>query len=332
MSTLWEWFMLFGAPKELASDGATTFMSEITQQFLKTWGIRHRVSSVAFPHSNCRAEVAVKTAKRLIRDNVGPSGSLDTDKFARALMQYRNTPLQDINLSPAQILLGRNIRDFFPFVNSKCKIRKEWMITAEEREKALSRRHATQLERLSLHTHTLTPLDIGDSVRIQNQTGNHPSRWDRTGVVIETGPGPRQYYVRTDGSARVSLRNRKFLHKCITVADPPFHVPVTEPLIHPSRDSQDVEQLDPTPQGTPSATPKDSAVIPSALHTRPGDDMHRKSTPTITPETTPKTPTIQSTQREPQTVTIESSQTRQAVRRTSRISRPPERFGDYVTH
>ena len=69
------------------------------------------------------------------------------------------------------------------------------MITTEEREKALSRRHATQLERLSLHTRTLTPLDIGDSVRIQNQTGNHPSRWDRTGVVIETGPGPRQYYV-----------------------------------------------------------------------------------------------------------------------------------------
>ena len=332
VSTLREWFMLFGAPKELASDGATAFMSEITQQFLKTWGIRHRVSSVAFPHSNCRAEVAVKTAKRLIRDNVGPNGSLDTDKFARALMQYRNTPLQDINLSPAQILLGRNIRDFFPFVNSKCKILKEWMITAEEREKALSRQHATQLERLSLHTHTLTPLDIGDSVRIQNQTGNHPSRWDRTGVVIETGPGPRQYYVRTDGSGRVSLRNRKFLWKCITVADPPFHVPVTEPLMHPSRDSQDVEQLDSTPQGTPSATPKDSAVIPSALHTRPGDDMHRKSTPAIIPETTPKTPTIQSTQREPQAVTIESSQTPQAVRRTSRISRPPERFGDYVTH
>ena len=66
-------------------------MSESTQQFLKTWGIRHRVSSVAFPHSNCRAEVAVKTAKRLIRDNAGPQGSLDTDRFARALMQYRNT-------------------------------------------------------------------------------------------------------------------------------------------------------------------------------------------------------------------------------------------------
>ena len=108
VSTLCEWLMVFGAPKELASDDGTAFMSEITQQFIKIWGIRHRVSSVAFPQSNCRAEVVVKTAKRLLHDNVGTQGSLDTDQFARALMQYRNTPLQGINLSPAQILLGRD--------------------------------------------------------------------------------------------------------------------------------------------------------------------------------------------------------------------------------
>ena len=39
VSTLRQWFMIFGAPRELATDGATTFMSESTQQFLKTWGI-----------------------------------------------------------------------------------------------------------------------------------------------------------------------------------------------------------------------------------------------------------------------------------------------------
>ena len=82
----------------------------------------------------------------------------------------------------------------------------EWLISADERDKALSRRHATHVERLSLHTHELPALAIGESVLIQNQTGNHPGRWDRTGVVVDIGPGPRQYLVRTEGSGRVTLK------------------------------------------------------------------------------------------------------------------------------
>ena len=126
-------------------------------------------------------------------------------------------------------MLGRNIRDFFPFTNAKSQICKEWLISADERDKALSRRHATHVERLSLHTHELPALAIGKSVLIQNQMGNHPGRWDRTGVVVDIGPCPRQYLVRTDGSGRVTLRNRKFLRTCKPVAEPPFHAPLAPP-------------------------------------------------------------------------------------------------------
>ena len=53
------------------------------------------------------------------------------------------------------------------------------------------------------------PLSEGDIVMMQNMTGPHPTRWMRTGVIIEKGY--RQYYVKIDGSRRLLLRNRKNL-------------------------------------------------------------------------------------------------------------------------
>ena len=71
------------------------------------------------------------------------------------------------------------------------------------------------------HTRRLPPLRTGDCVRIQNQTGPHPNKWDKTGKVIEVRQYD-QYLVKIDGSNRVTLRNRKFLRKYLpVVCDPP---------------------------------------------------------------------------------------------------------------
>ena len=84
--------LTYGIPDELSSDGGPRFTSSATVAFIKDWGVHHRLSSVAFPHSNCRAGIGVKTVKRLITSNTGPNGELDTDAFQRAVLQYRNTP------------------------------------------------------------------------------------------------------------------------------------------------------------------------------------------------------------------------------------------------
>ena len=47
---------------------------------------------------------------------------------------------------------------------------------------------------------------------LQNLMGNHPLRWEHTGVVIEVKPF-NQYVIRVDGSGRVTLRNRRHLRK-----------------------------------------------------------------------------------------------------------------------
>ena len=84
------------------------------QDCLKTYGVVHRVSSVGFPHANTRAEVGVKTAKRLLRTHISPTGNINTAEITKALLQHRNTPDRDIGLSPAEMLYGRKLKDFIP--------------------------------------------------------------------------------------------------------------------------------------------------------------------------------------------------------------------------
>ena len=92
-------FSTLGVAENFSSDDGAQFRSQTFQEFLKLWGVTHRVSSDYFPHSNLRAETAIKTAKRLLTDNTRSDGSPDWDKVMRAVMQHRNTPLKDINLS-----------------------------------------------------------------------------------------------------------------------------------------------------------------------------------------------------------------------------------------
>ncbi|XP_057302761.1 uncharacterized protein K02A2.6-like [Hydractinia symbiolongicarpus] len=121
ISALRKLFATFGVPEELSSDGGPEFCATHTSTFLKNWGVRHRVSSAYFAQSNGRAEVAVKKCKRLLMENINPNGSLDNDGFLRALLQVRNTPDPDCNISPAEVVFGRPIRDAFSFVNRQAK-------------------------------------------------------------------------------------------------------------------------------------------------------------------------------------------------------------------
>ena len=109
-----EIFVPYGIADELSSDGEPEFTAEATQQLLSKWGVHHRFSSVALAHSNGRAELGVKTCKRMLMDNTGSNGEINLDKFQRGMLQYRNTPDRDTGLSPAQMIFGRPIKDFIP--------------------------------------------------------------------------------------------------------------------------------------------------------------------------------------------------------------------------
>ena len=207
-----EVFVTFGVPEELTSDGGSEFTAGKTQDFLKSWDVRHRLTSVANPHANCRAEIAVKTVKRMLMDNTSSNGSIDIDRFQKAMLVYRNSIDPETRASPSLIVFGRPIRDPIPIPMGRYCPHPTWAETLTYRERALAKRHNREHEKWGEHTRALTPLKVGDHVYIQNLVGNHPRRWERTGNIVEVRQFD-QYVVRVDGSGRLTIRNRKHLRK-----------------------------------------------------------------------------------------------------------------------
>ena len=264
IGALREYFARWGVAKHLTSDGASVFTSAACKDFFTRWGVCHRVSSAYYPRANKRSEVAVKSAKRLCMDNLGPTGQLDTDRLARALLIHRNTPDPLTGLSPAMILFGRALRDHLPSLECRYRPRKEWRIEADLREKLYAKRHAKMEERLNFGAKALPALAIGDTVVVQDQSDPlKPGKWTKTGTIVEVLPH-QSYMVMIHGSRAATQRNRKFIRK-IT----PFHpmIPVqSRELLFPAapHTHQDDDPADPVPvQQQPLApAPRPQAALP----------------------------------------------------------------------
>ena len=198
-------FGTFGVPRELSNDGGSEFTADNTKDFLVRWGVQTRQSAAYNPQSNGRAELAVKSTKRLLEDNVGPDGELDTEKFLRAILIKRNTPDPLTKLSPAEIVFRRKWRDTLPRIDKSINIffntrlKHVWTDAWEKKELAMRTQYQGCLTRLREHSKALPPLNVGDHVSIQNQSGKKPAKWDRTGTIVETRDCDK-YVIKVDGS------------------------------------------------------------------------------------------------------------------------------------
>ena len=200
-------FQAYGAAEKLYTDNGLPFNSQQVTDFLNRWKVQHVTSSALYPQGNGRAELAVKTAKRVIRDNTGPGGTLDCDKAARALLQYRNTPIKHLGLSPAQVLFQRDLRDSLPTIPTRLQLHRQWVVDADDRERAFQRRNEGIIERYNRTARDLPPLPEGSEVRIQDV--GKSGGWNKYGVVVSNID--RKYTIRTHGSNRVITRNRRHL-------------------------------------------------------------------------------------------------------------------------
>ena len=255
-------FATFGVPDELSSDGGPEFVADDTKAFFRHWGVRHRLSAAYNSESNGRAEVGVKSMKRLLTGNTRPDGSLDDNRVIAGLLQYRNTPEPTTGMSPASTLFGRRIKDKIPIppgtsMFENPRVAPVWQRTWRAREEALRIRFAKQVDTLTPHTRDLGALRPGAQARLQNLCGPHPKKWDRTGQVLEQLPHD-QYLVRMHGSGRMVRRNRRHLREITTLTTS------CDRMVAPARPASMILPPQAQRQVQPDSKPQNSSAEPDA--------------------------------------------------------------------
>ncbi|KAL9955782.1 hypothetical protein ACROYT_G037161 [Oculina patagonica] len=192
-------FGVHGIPAEVVSDNGSQFSSMEFQDFAKDYGFKHTTTSPHYPQANVEVERAVQTVKKLWRKN---------DDKHLALLDYRTTPLPDIELSPAQLLMGRRLRNKLPMKesllqpasNDQYKVSR-YLEKTKEIQKKYHDRHASK---------DLKELQPGTKVRMQPWTA--AKEW-KPATVVQHHHTPRSYVVQGE-NGRKYRRNRQHLRVC----------------------------------------------------------------------------------------------------------------------
>lgn len=173
----------------------------------------------------------MKTAKNLIQKAIMSS----SDPYL-ALLDWRNTPTEGLDNSPAQRLFSRRTRTLLPTTNSLLKPQ-----VPENIIEKIKQRQAKQAFYFNAGTKELSNLNVGDNVRVKplhNAKPNTP--WVK--ATVQGKVDIRSYQVRTE-DGRVYRRNRRHLFdsKAPSVTTQNNNADATEPL--PAREQSTIEDL-----------------------------------------------------------------------------------------
>lgn len=183
-------FARHGVPETVVTDNGPQFSSAEFAAFARDYDFTHTTSSPRYPQSNGEAERAVRTVKSLLEKGEDPH---------KALMAYRATPLAQ-GPSPAQLLMGRNIRTTVPV--SPAKLKPEWPDLQEFRKKDqdLKDQQASWFNKRH-NTKTRPELRPGQKVWVKNT--------NETGTVSGPAQTPRSYNI--DLPSGTLRRNRSHI-------------------------------------------------------------------------------------------------------------------------
>ena len=182
-------FARHGIPETVVSDNGPQYSSWEFTEFAGAYLFHHVTSSPHYPQSNGQVERTVKTVKKLL------SGSNDP---CLSLLAYRTTPLSWFNLSPAQLLMGRQIRSDLPQVRDKLTPQWPYLNDFRVHEKEFKGKQKHSFDR----QHRVKELPcLPDDTEVVVTTGGQLT----LGHIVEPADTPRSHVVQT--SSGVIRRN-----------------------------------------------------------------------------------------------------------------------------
>ena len=173
-----------GIPDSVISDNGLAYASEKFKRFAEQWEFQHITTSPHYPQSNGKAESAVKVCKTLMK-----KAKLAGSDFNLALLNYRNTPTEPTNLSPAQRLFGRRTQTLL--LPTTALLTPE---TPQQVPTKLKTGQRRQGQYYNQHTKLLPSLKAGDAVRLKLPG---TSTW--TPGICKKQVAPRSYIVECNG-------------------------------------------------------------------------------------------------------------------------------------
>lgn len=224
------------------------------QDFAKDYGFKHTTTSPHYPQANGEVVRAVQTVKKLWRKN---------DDKHLALLDYRTTLLPDIELSPAQLLMGRRLRNKLPIKESLLqpasnnqKEISRYLEKTKENQKKYHDRHASK---------DLKELQPGTKVRMQPWTAT--KEW-KPATVVQHHHTPRSYVVQAE-NGRKYRRKRQHLRVCPA----PGHASLNAepPLVAGQTVAQDMEIPREEPDQT-TITPAQPDITSHEQHPEPAKE------------------------------------------------------------
>ncbi|VDI09095.1 Hypothetical predicted protein [Mytilus galloprovincialis] len=151
-------FARYGIPDTCFSDNGPQFNCVEFRNFAKEWDFSHETSSPYYPQSNGKVEHAVQNAKSLIRKGK----HAQSDPFL-AILDFRNTPTQGFETSPAQRSMNRRTKTLIPTKESLLKPK----IEGQNVQKEIQFSKERQSHYYNQGAKELSSLKEGDVVRVE---------------------------------------------------------------------------------------------------------------------------------------------------------------------